>query len=78
MFDMLVAENLVDLEARETRAPWRGPCGGAVPLISLARTSWEALPLSVRAVLLMVTGCLLFSIMGAISALGASVVADAA
>jgi len=37
-----------------------------VPLISLARTSWEALPLSVRAVLLMVTGCLLFSIMGAL------------
>jgi len=36
------------------------------PLISLARTSWEALPLSVRAVLLMVTGCLLFSIMGAL------------
>ena len=37
-----------------------------MPLISLARTSWEALPLSVRAVLLMVTGCLLFSIMGAL------------
>ena len=37
-----------------------------MPLISLARTSWEALPLSVRAVLLMVTGCLLFSIMSAL------------
>jgi drug/metabolite transporter (DMT)-like permease len=37
-----------------------------MPLISLARTSSEALPLSVRAVLLMVTGCLLFSIMGAL------------
>ena len=37
-----------------------------MPLISLARTSWEALPFSVRAVLQMVTGCLLFSIMGAL------------
>src|SRR5947209_2422436 len=31
-----------------------------------ARRSWRALPLAVRAVLLMVTGCLLFSIMGAL------------
>ena len=52
--------------SRDQGAPWGGPCRGAVPLISLARTSWEALPLSVRAVLLMVTGCLLFSIMGAL------------
>ena len=33
---------------------------------TLARSSWKALPLAVRAVLLMVTGCLLFSIMGAL------------
>jgi drug/metabolite transporter (DMT)-like permease len=33
---------------------------------TLARGSWKALPLAVRAVLLMVTGCLLFSIMGAL------------
>src|SRR5271169_6294551 len=32
----------------------------------LAGSGWEALPLAVRAVLLMVTGCLLFSIMGAL------------
>jgi drug/metabolite transporter (DMT)-like permease len=32
----------------------------------LARSGWEGLPLAVRAALLMVTGCLLFSIMGAL------------
>jgi drug/metabolite transporter (DMT)-like permease len=32
----------------------------------LAGSGWKALPLAVRAVLLMVTGCLLFSIMGAL------------
>lgn len=31
-----------------------------------ARSSWRTLPLAVRAVLLMVTGCLLFSVMGAL------------
>ena len=32
----------------------------------LARGGWERLPLAVRAALLMVTGCLLFSVMGAL------------
>jgi hypothetical protein len=33
----------------------------------LARSGWARLPLAVRAALLMVTGCLLFSIMGALA-----------
>src|SRR5437762_8317433 len=32
----------------------------------LVRSSWQALPPAVRAALLMVTGCFLFSIMGAL------------
>jgi drug/metabolite transporter (DMT)-like permease len=43
-----------------------GACGGAVPLVRFARRRWRALPLAVRAVLLMATGSLLFSIMGAL------------
>ena len=34
--------------------------------MKLGRSSWQALPLAVRAALLMVIGCLLFSIMGAL------------
>jgi drug/metabolite transporter (DMT)-like permease len=52
--------------ARKTRASKGGACGGAVPLVTFARSGWKALPLAVRAVLLMVTGSLLFSIMGAL------------
>jgi drug/metabolite transporter (DMT)-like permease len=34
--------------------------------MTFTRTSWKALPAAVRAALLMVIGCLLFSIMGAL------------
>jgi drug/metabolite transporter (DMT)-like permease len=58
---------LRSLVARVSSAMWRR---SSRPLRSTrrmrARSGWEALPLAGRAVLLMVTGCLLFSIMGAL------------
>src|SRR5580693_6907696 len=59
----LRSKNLV---ARGPSTVWRRSSRFLLPTRRTLARSWRALPLSVRAVLLMVTGSLLFSVMGAL------------
>jgi len=57
---------LRNLVARGPSTVWRRSSRFLLPTRRTLARSWRALPLSVRAVLLMVTGSLLFSVMGAL------------
>jgi drug/metabolite transporter (DMT)-like permease len=56
----------INLVARGPSTVWRRSSRLLLPTRRTLARSWSALPLSVRAVLLMVTGSLLFSVMGAL------------